>query len=68
MLGVSSLGQGQRERHVEHKAKDNLEAVGSWCFKPGQSQRLIPGLKETLMERDIVERSNKAEIKTGRTE
>ena len=36
MLGVSCLGQGQRERHVKHKATGSLVAVGSWCFKPGQ--------------------------------
>ena len=35
----------------------------SWCFKPSQPQRIIPGLKETSIKRYIVERANKAEIR-----
>ena len=40
----------------------------SRCFKPCQPQRIISGMKETFRERYIVERTNKAETKTGRTE
>ena len=35
----------------------------SRCFKPSQPQRIISGLKETIVKRYIVERTNKAEIK-----
>ena len=37
--------------------------VVSWCFKPGQPQSIISGLKETFIKRRIVERTNKAEIR-----
>ena len=40
-----------------------LNVVVSWCFKPSQPQRIISGLKETLIERYIVERTSKAEMK-----
>ena len=36
----------------------------SWCFKPSQPHRIISGLKETFIKRYIVERTNKAEIRT----
>ena len=39
-----------------------LELV-SWCFKPSQ-QRIISGLKETFIRDIIVERTNKAEIRS----
>ena len=32
----------------------------SWCFKPSQPQRIIPGLRETFIKRCRVERTNKA--------
>ena len=35
----------------------------NWCFKPSQSPGIISGLKETLIRRYIVERTNKAEIR-----
>ena len=38
----------------------------SWCFEPGQSQRITSGLKETFMKvlyNYIVERTSKAEIR-----
>ena len=35
----------------------------SWYFKPSQPQRIISGLKETVIKRYIAERTNKAEIK-----
>ena len=35
----------------------------NWCFKPSQPQRIISGLRETLIERYIVERASKAEIR-----
>ena len=35
----------------------------SWCFKPNQPQRIISGVKETLIKRYKDERTNKAEIR-----
>ena len=35
----------------------------SWLVKPGQPQMVTSGLKETLIRRDIVGKTNKAEIK-----
>ena len=35
----------------------------SWCFKPSQSQRFMSGLRETLIKRYVVERTNKAEVR-----
>ena len=35
----------------------------SWCFKPSQPQGIIPGLRQTLTKKYIVERTNKAEIR-----
>ena len=37
--------------------------IVSWCFKPGQPQRIISGLRETFIKRYKVERTNKAEIR-----
>ena len=51
-------GEGERER----------ERLVNCCFKPSQPQRIISGLKETFIKRDIVERIIEAENKTGRTE
>ena len=34
-----------------------------WCFKTSQPRRIIPGLRETFVNRYIVERTNKAEIR-----
>ena len=33
----------------------------SWCFKPSQSKKIISGLRETFIQRYIVERTSKAE-------
>ena len=35
----------------------------SWHFKPGQPQRIISGLRETFIKREIVERTNKVEVR-----
>ena len=32
-----------------------------WCHGPSQPLGVLPGLKETLIKRNIVERTNKAE-------
>ena len=40
-----------------------VSCLVSWCFKPGQPQRIILGLKETFIKRYIVERTKKAEIR-----
>ena len=35
----------------------------SWCFKPSQPQRIISGLRETLIKRSVVKRNNKTELR-----
>ena len=35
----------------------------SWCFKPSQPQWIISGLRETVVKKNIVERTSKAEIR-----
>ena len=35
----------------------------NWCLRPSQPQRIISGLKETLIKRYTVERTNTAEIR-----
>ena len=35
----------------------------SWCFEPSQPQRIISGLRKTVIKRCIVERTNEAEIR-----
>ena len=35
----------------------------NWCFEPGQPLGIISGLKETFINKYIVERTNKAEIR-----
>ena len=40
-----------------------LHKLVSWCFKPRQTQMIISGLRETFIERSIVERTYKAEIR-----
>ena len=40
----------------------NVQLV-SWCLKPSQPQRIISGLRETFINRYIVERTNKAELR-----
>ena len=37
--------------------------VSYWCFKPSQPKRIIPGLRETFINRYTVERTKKAEIR-----
>ena len=39
----------------------------SWCHKPTQPQRIISGLRETFIKRDIVERTNKDHLETKKT-
>ena len=34
----------------------------NWCFEPSQPLGIISGLKETIIKRYVVERTNKAEI------
>ena len=34
----------------------------SWCFKPSQPQRITSGLRETFVQRYIVERNSRAEL------
>ena len=41
------------------------EKLVSWCFQPSQPQRIISELRETVIKRYIVERTNKAEIRPG---
>ena len=36
----------------------------SWCFEPSQPQRITSGLRETFIKRYIVQRTNKAELRT----
>ena len=40
------------------------EKLVNWCFEPSQPIRIISGLKETFIKRHIVERTNKAEIRS----
>ena len=40
-----------------------ISLLVGWCFKSGQPQRIISGLKETFIKRYAVERTNKAEIR-----
>ena len=35
----------------------------NWCFEPSQPVGIISGLKETFINRHIVEKTNKAEIR-----
>ena len=35
----------------------------NWCFEPGQALGIISGLRETFIERYVVERTNKAELR-----
>ena len=39
------------------------ERFFSWYFEPSQPQRIISGLRETFIKRNIVEMTNKAEIR-----
>ena len=41
----------------------HISLLVSWCFKPGQPQRIISGLRQTFIKRYIVERTNKAEVR-----
>ena len=46
---------------VETEIQSQL--VSNWCFEPCQPQRIISGLRETLVKRYVVERTNKAKIR-----
>ena len=41
-----------------------LSYLVRWCCKSSQRQRIISGLRETFRKRYLVERTNKAEIRT----
>ena len=41
-----------------------MNKLVSWCFKPSQPQRIVSGLRETFIKRYVVERTNKAEIRS----
>ena len=45
------------------RQSDKCSKLVSWCFKPSQPQRIIPGLRETFIKRYTVERTDKAEIR-----
>ena len=47
--------------HLKKKKKKSW--LVSWCFKPSQTLRIIPGLRDTFVKRYIVERTSKAEIR-----
>ena len=44
-------------------ASELVSELVSWCFEPSQPQRIVSRLRETFIQRYIVERTNKAEIK-----
>ena len=49
-----------------YKRQERESELVSWFFKPSQQQRIISGLRETFLQRYIVERTNdlnKAEIR-----
>ena len=57
-----------RTKHAVH-VKDPMstcqsEKLVNWCFDPSQPIGIISGLKETFIKRHIVERTNKAEIRS----
>ena len=43
--------------------RENAMSV-NWYFEPSQPQRIISGLKETFIKRCIVERTNKADMRS----
>ena len=43
--------------------RDGAGNLGSWFLKPSQPQRIISGLRETFIQRYIVERTSKAGIR-----
>ena len=63
----ANLETGRKRR--SKKENEDTRKV-SWCLKPGQSRRIISGLRETVIKRYILERTNKAKQnkKTGRTD
>ena len=46
---------------------DKSKLLVNRCFKPSQPLGIKSGLKETFLKRYIVERTNKAEIRSGKT-
>ena len=40
-----------------------IRQLVSWCFKPSQPQRIRSGLRETFIQRYLVKRTNKAELR-----
>ena len=41
----------------------NKDMLVSWCFKPSQPQRDTSGLRETFINRYVVERTDQIEIR-----
>ena len=57
--------QSTEGRYLFKKRRSNkqrFQSVG-WCFKPSQPQRIISGLRETVIKRYTVERTDKEEIR-----
>ena len=54
----------------KHEVQGHRELVSlvNWCFEPGQPLGIISGLRETFIERYIVEETNKAELRPQETE
>ena len=40
-----------------------MQGLLSWFFEASQPQRIISGLRETVIKRRVVERTSKAEIR-----
>ena len=72
LIGSWCLTSVQRQRwpNIRHQvtANNHGEVLVSLCFKPSQPQRITSGLTETFIKRHMVERTNKARDRTGRTE
>ena len=58
----------ERERERRRRRRRRRRSLVSWRFKLSQPQRIISGLRKTVIKRYVVEGTNTAEIKTRRTE
>ena len=56
-------------KHLLPVEKKKVMKFVNWCFEPSRPLGIISGLKETFNKRHMVERTNKAEIRSeGRSE
>ena len=67
-LPANILKKDQSTQRITLGPRENFIELVNWCFEASQPLWIISGLKETFIQKYLVQRANKARFKTGRKE